>query len=426
MIGIGWLLRIKKFFARTEKEGSEEIILSGLREWLQFRSQELMVNAKLNDEAQKYTSALKDKRWFLECQLDEWQEKAREHAHVEEVIPLFRETRRLLDLLSFPDDVPLERVLAQNAHLEPKIHTLSQKIESSSFVHDFDFVFSEDAAAEGLNPLSKELLEIDAQRKAFDIKVTQSGYMNIPVINAKAALLEQHLGQIQSLEKELEVKKNRLMATDEKKLEKEKDLLQLKEQAKSLDIENLKKKQENVLQQIENNETAIWSFFSKAKPLLQQYKEIEPGNALASSYLEDSLTAFLQDERWSIKHVFDHLRALLKAGKLSLNQEAFITSLTLLDFANGPAFEQLRIEHYRLQAELRQAKEQIQHNNLLMKIDDAAYRLDHFTKQVEKLDEEISVLEDKVGTLEERVSREQEFIQNLIKVSLGRNVVIKV
>ncbi len=423
---VGWLSNFIRYFKKREEEEPEELLLSGLREWLHFRSQELIVNSKLNDETQKYTSTLKDKRWFLECQLDQWQEKAREHAHVEEAIPLFRETRRLLDFLSFPDDVPLERVLVQNAYLEPKIHTLSQKIESSSFVHDFDFVFSEDAAAEGLNPLLKELLEIDAQRKAFDIKVTQSGYMSIPAINAKTALLEQHLGMVQSLEKELEVKKNRLVSTDEKKSEKEKDLSQLNELAKSLDLENIKKKRENALQQIENNETAIWSFFSKAKPLLQQYKEIEPGNALASSYLEDSLTAFLQDERLSIKHVFDNLRALLKAGKLSLNQEAFITSLTLLDFANGHALEQLRIEHYKLQAELRQAKEQIQHNNLLMKIDDAAYRLDHFTKQSEKLDEEISVLEDKAETLRETVSREQEFIQNLIKVSLGRNVVIKV
>lgn len=419
-------MRVKEFFTRTEEEESEEIVLSGLREWLQYRSRELIINAKLQEEAQKYAAFLKDKRWFLECQLDKWQEKAREYAQVEEVTPLFRETRRVLELLTFPDPVSLEKVLEQNVQLEQKIHVLSQKVEASSLVHDFDFLFSDGASQEDLNPLLKELLDMDAQRKAFKQKVIQSGYINLVTVASKVAVLEQSLEQIHHWERELDSKKNRLQATDEKKLEKEKDLFQLRNQAKSLDLENFKKKQNDLLQKIDENETEIVSFFSKIKPLLSHYKEIEAGNALAAAYLADPLSAFLQDERLSIKHVLDHLKALLKSGKLPLNQGAFITSLTLLEQVHGPALEQLRLQHNQLQQELKQTREHLQHDDVGMKIDDAAYRLDHFTKQVERLDQQVSVWEEKVETLREAVLREQQLMQNLIRTGLGRNVVIKV
>ncbi|HLD79766.1 MAG TPA: hypothetical protein VJA18_04345 [Candidatus Nanoarchaeia archaeon] len=423
---MGLFLRLKKFLKKSEPEQPEEVMLSDLREWLGFRSQELRVNAGLEGELQKYIQALKDKRWFLECQLDQWQEKAREHAHVEAVVPLLRETRRLLDLLTFPDNILLEKILLQNSYLEQRLQALSEKIEASSFGQDFDFLHNGGADQGNLNPLLQSLLDIDAQRKAFEQKITRSGYNTILLVRAKLGFLEQSQQQLASWEGDLAAKKHRLLAADEKKLEKEKELSLLKERAKGLGLESLTQKQEHLIHSLEENETEILSFFSKIKPLLQQYNKLDLSNKTIWSYLEDPFAAFLQDERLSIRQVLDHIKSLLKAGKLSLNPEQFLISLTLLEATNGIALEQLRVKRLQFQQELRQITEQVQHNDVIIKLEDAAYRLDHFAKQVEKINRDLFALEEKMEQLGEKVSQEQASIQNQVKESLKRSIVLKV
>ncbi len=421
---MGWLSGFIRFFKRSEKEEPEEISLSNLPEWLQFRAQELLINAKLQEEMQKYAAVLKDKRWFLECQLDAWQEKVREHASVEAVVPLLRETRRLLELLSFPDHMVLEKILLQNTYLEQRLQALSEKIEASSFAQDFDFL--PNANDQGnLNPLLQALLDIDALRKTFEQKVARSGYGAIIKVKAKLEFLKQSKEQIASWETELAAKKNRLLAADEKKLEKGKELAQLKEKAQALNLESLTQKQEGLLHHLEENEMEILSFFSKIRPLLQQYSKLEPGNKAVLSYLEDPFAAFLQDERLSIRHVLDHLKALLKAGKLSLNPEQFISSLTLLEAVNDAALERLRAKRGQFQQELKLATEQVQHNDVIIKLEDAAYRAEHFTKQVEKINRELFALEEKMELLREKVSQEQELIQQQLWSGLKRKVILQ-
>ena len=425
---MGLFLRLKKFLKKSEPEQSEEVMLSDLRGWLQFRSQELLINAGLENEMQKYVQIMKEKRWFLECRLDEWQEKAREHTRVEEVTPLLRETRRLLELLSFPDQIALEKILLQNNYLEQRLQALSEKVEASSFGQDFAFLYDEGNGGNSseLNPLLQFLLDIDAQRKGFEQKVTQSGYNTILTVNTKTTFLEQSQEQLKHWETELTAKKNRLLAADEKKLEKEQELSALQQKAKTLNLESLTAKQERLLHDLDRNETEILSFFSKIKPLLQQYHKLEPGNLAVVPYLHDPFAAFLRDERLSIKHVLEHLKALLKAGRVSLNPEQLISCMNLLETVSGAALEQLRARRIQFQQELRQATEQVQHNDVIIKLEDAAYRLDHFVKLAEKLDKEVFALEEKAELLMEKVSGEQRLIQDILWNGLKRKVVVKV
>ena len=65
------------------------------------------------------------------------------------------------------------------------------------------------------------------------------------------------------------------------------------------------------------------------------------------------------------------------------------------------------------------------HNDLLVKSDDAAYRLEHYTKLVNKLSEETSNMEETWEILRETILREHEFISNLIKIGMGREIIIK-
>ena len=62
----------------------------------------------------------------------------------------------------------------------------------------------------------------------------------------------------------------------------------------------------------------------------------------------------------------------------------------------------------------------------MIKVDDANYRLEHYTKQAKKIDEELSALNVKVNKIQEILVREREDLQSLIASSLGRKVAVVV
>ncbi len=443
----GWLYRI--FVKKEPREQAEEVFSTGLRDWIQQRSAEVVNTSKLREETRDYIVRQREKAAGLGCQLDEWQQKAREQAAVEEILPLFREARKLLELLQFQGELTLEKVLAVNVQMGARITNLAQKIESSSFGNDFNFLFDSkrsdnitydtknilnitdtgnitdtDNALDRINPLLKELLDMDTQRKSFEQKVAGSGYTAIASIYRKLDSLEQNREKFSRLQKEMDSKKNRLAAAEEKRMEKEKDLHHLRVSSASQDLDALKKKRADIQDQIDDNETELLSFFSKLKPLIRQYAD-NPSDGLLRLYLEDPLTAFLNDEGLSIKHTLLYLRSLLKSGKISLKPEDFIASLALLESMNESVLEQKKIKQRRLEQELSKVRELIMHNDLLVKSDDAAYRLEHYTKLVNKLSEETSDMEETGEILRETILREHEFISNLIKLSMGREIIIK-
>ena len=444
----GWLYRI--FVKKEQREQAEEVFSTGLRDWIQQRSAEVVNTSKLREETRDYIVRQREKAAGLGCRLDGWQQKAREQAAVEEILPLFREARKLLELLQFQGELTLEKVLAVNVQLGTRITNLAQKIESSSFWNDFDFLFDPkrpldnitydaknilnitdtgnitdtDNALDRINPLLKELLDMDTQRKYFEQKVAESGYTAIASIYSKLDSLEQNREKFSRLQKEMDSKKNRLAAAEEKRMEKEKDLHHLRVSSASHDLDALKKKRADIQEQIDDNETELLSFFSKLKPLIRQYAD-NPSDGLLRLYLEDPLTAFLNDEGLSIKHTLLYLKSLLKSGKISLKPEDFIASLALLESMDEYVLEQKKIKQRRLEQELSKVRELIMHNDLLVKSDDAAYRLEHYTKLVNKLSEETSDMEETGEILRETILREHEFISNLIKLGIGREIIIK-
>ena len=282
----GWFSRI---FVRKElKERVEEVYAAQLREWIQQRSAEAVNTSKLREETQNYIVLQREKAASLNCQLDGWQQKVRERAAVEEILPLFREARKLLELLQFNGELTLEKVLAVNVQLRARIINLAQKIESSPFGNYFDFLskmetnsnisdiagntndiadiadntnnIAGNASLERINPLLKELLDIDTQRKSFEQKVAGSGYTAIASIYSKLDSMEQNREKFSRLQKKW-IPKMPADAAEEKRMEKEKDLHHLRASSASNDLNALKKKRAEIQNQIDDNETELLSFF---------------------------------------------------------------------------------------------------------------------------------------------------------------------
>jgi len=98
---VNWLQKAVLFLKSNEQQQNEELSISQIQEWLQQRSQEIIERHNLLPAIKEQAKIMEDKRWVLETQLDTWQKRTRLHPSAHEVIPLFRETRQLLDLLHF-------------------------------------------------------------------------------------------------------------------------------------------------------------------------------------------------------------------------------------------------------------------------------------------------------------------------------------
>jgi len=423
VVRVSWLQKAVLFFKKDAQHTQEVLSVSQLQEWLQQRSQEVVEQHNLLPLAAEHAKILEDKRWALEAQLDLWLKKVRLHPSANEIIPLFREVRQTQDLLHFSPHPTLGEVLAVNQELEKRLHLLMEKIEAGNFLHDFSFILEKGAPAD-TNPLLAALLDLDAQRKKLDLKIEDSKYHALQVIDSKAEYMRQVLARLQQLSQEIESKKSRLAATQQKREEKEKSLQQLRGDKKNLDLDELSKKKKELELKLEEKEMEILTFFSKLKPLLQQYKEIEPSNGLLFSYIKDPWSAFFQDEGLLVLDILGKMAAQLREGKLNLSQDTIVSSISALEGVYNQRLKEVKVEYTELQRGLKEVTAQIHHNFFVVKVDDAAYRLDHYMKQAQKLKEDISILEGKSSKLQEVCMREKGELQSLIKSSLGREVVI--
>lgn len=422
---MSWLQKAVSFLKSTPKNTPEELSISQLQEWLQQRSQEIVEQHNLLPAVKEHAKILEDKRWALEAQLDTWLRKVRLHPSANEVIPLIRETRQSLDLLHFSQQFTVGEILAVNQELEKRLHNIIEKIEAQDFLHDFSFILEEKAYTD-TNPLLSALLDVDAVRKKLDIKITESKYHTIQVISSKVEYVRRIYAHLQQLRQELETKKNRLTAAQQKKEEKERSLQQLRGDKKNMDINELAKLKKELERKLDEKEMELLSFFSKIKPLLQQYKEMEPSNGLLFSYIKDPLSSFFQDEGLFVAEILEKIAELLRQGKFHLHQEAMLSSLSALEGIYNQRLHSIKIEYKKLQEELKEVTNQIHHNFFVIKMDDAAYRLEHYLKQAGRMEEEISMLTEKSVKVHDVLTREQQEVQSLIKASLGRDVLVTV
>ncbi len=422
---MGWLQKAVSYLKSAQKTQQEELSLFQLKEWLQQRSKEIIEQHNLHSVVTAHAKLFEDKRWALEAQIDVWARKARLHPKANQIIPLFRETRQILDLLHFSPQPSIGEVLAVNQEIEERLHVLIEKIEGGDFSHDYSFILEEDAHSD-TNPLLAVLLDLDAHRKRLDLKIGESKYHAIQVIDSKAEQVRRMSVHLQQLNQELSSKKDRLVVTQQKKEEKERFLQQLRGDKKNLDLHDLTKRKKELEEKLEEKEMEVLSFFSKIKPLLHQYKEIEPSNGLLFSYLKDPLSSFFQDEGLFVADILANIASLLREGKFHLSQEVMVSSLSALEGVYNQRLKAVKAEYKELQRELKEVSDQIHHNFFVIKVDDAAYRLDHYLKQAQKLEEEIAALAEKSNRLQEVCKREQQELHSLIKSSLDKDVVISI
>ena len=412
---MGWiqsLITKLQNFLKSKPE-IEKIPINELKDWLSNRSKEII--SSTNFKVKEYTQKLKEKRWLLECYLDEWSKKISS----EPVQRIFKNTREVLEDIVFSNE-NLGAIIEVNSKLKGRIDELIQEIEETDFSHNFTFLLKEDEKViVSVNPLLKELVELEGIRDSFERTVTKSGLRKIETIVNKVSKLQDLMTQVEELRFQVQHKKNRLRSTNDIRQQKESELQQLRDDEKYASLKAVEAKRTKLEDSLENQKQTILEFFEDLKPLLEQYGCFED-NGMVKLYLENAYDTLIGDDGLIIIHILRHCKAALLENKFDLNAEEAQTAFAKL--RNLEVLKKWQRDDFLFKRELEQLGKRSEEKEFFFKVDEIKYRLNHFMEQEEKIYEETVVVETQENDLSEEISRTKDLLENLISISLNKRI----
>jgi len=427
---MGWLADFFKNIFTDEVEDNPEMVrlhINDLQDWVRIRTEEIVYEHKINETLTNYVNGLKDKRWVLEVKIDEWEKKISNLGlsyKTENISTIFRSTRKFLELISFPDKLTVNHIFEQNSEFEGHLEELQKAIEKSSFSYNYSFILSKEEKGLAINPLLKELLSLINLKEEFEKKVLRSGYTKMENLQRKSLVIEETKEKLQGLQEEMNNKNSRLKTIEETKEDKEEELLSLNKDPQFSKIIKTEERKKILQKKIEELDDLIFLFFTKIKPALRQFAELNPGNKLIKDYLNSSTVTFYEDEGLVILSLLRNIKQAIEEGKINLllQQKDDIVSL----IGEKEQLQALQLKYKKITEEIKSLHlAPIITKDISLKMDEAKYRLEHFSKQEEKLKSEILEMEEEVKDSQALLQREIDLFQSLVKIALDKEIEIK-
>ena len=174
------LLQLLLDLFNVKDNNREVVLLSNMEDWLLRQSNDLDKNGEMNPELNIFVNKIKDKRWFLDCKLDEWEIKLAGEEDKDDIKQIFLQTRGFLENLEFSEDLSLGKLLLFHKKLGRELDQLFKAIQQSNFSHDFSFLLTDkekEIQQQGalVNPLYQELLDLNSIWERFEQKIIKSG-----------------------------------------------------------------------------------------------------------------------------------------------------------------------------------------------------------------------------------------------------------
>ena len=406
----------------------ETIHVNDLPDWVELRIEEIISKNKLDEKIINYTNKLKDKRWLLECKIEDWEKKINSLGlayKTGEINTIFAETIKFLDILTFPEKIQIEKVITLNEKIETELNKIQEAIEKSTFSHNYSFILTKEEKGMAINPLLKEFIEINHARKIFQDEIVKSGYQRMVSLRIKSSQLEEYRERIKKLNENLEIKSERLNSTKNKQEEKENELQKIKKESNYATVEEIEVQQKEISIKLEENDDKVYLFFSKIKPMLKEYSKIHPENKLVHNYFENTMNIFYQDEKLIIINVLEELRNALTIGKIEFDLEQKNIIFKLIEKADSGYLKELQNNYFELSKKQEELRLKIENKDFSQKVEEIKYRLDHYNELVNKLSEEMKDVEEELNDNNIVKKREIEFFVNLVKVVLNKEIEIK-
>ncbi len=429
---MGWIVNFLEKIGLVEVETAEAndsaIHINDLEDWTTEQEQDLITNHQLKENLLNYINKLKDKRWMLECKLDDWEKKI--HAlgldyRSQDVSVIFNETRKFLNILQFENYEDFDNIQEINKKVQESIDPLQKKINESSFSYNYSFILSREEKSQAMNPLLKELLEINNLNSDFSEVIIKSGFTKVSTIKENAKGLDDLQEKIRKYQSDLRVKQEKLDIVKEKANQKQEELDLLRDNPNNLKGVVDKNKREEVAVKKEELADQVIIFFSKIKPALELYANNNPNEKLVEDYLSNPTEALFNDEGLAIISILRNIKNQVIEGKLNLITQQNDTLMEFVGLANSGKLEELREEYQYLNNQLTEEFTPSD-KDFMLRLEEARYRLEHFSKQVEKIQEEVEVIDEEINNLLAVRSRNIELFKNLVRLAFGKEIDIRV
>ena len=429
---MGWIVNLLEKIGLVEVETAEAndsaIHINDLEDWVNEQEQDLITNHQLKESLFSYINKLKDKRWMLECKLDDWEKKI--HAlgldyRSQDVSLIFNETRKFLNLLQFENYEDFNNIQEINKKIQESIDPLQRKISESSFSYNYSFILSREEKSQAMNPLLKELLEINNLKSDFSELIIKSGFTKISTIKENAKTLDGLQEKIRKYQSDLKVRQEKLDLVKEKANQKQEELESLRANPNNLKVVVDKNKREEVAVKKEELSDQVIIFFSKVKPALELYANNNPNEKLVEDYLSNPASALFKDEGLAIISILRNIKNQVIEGKLNLITQQNDTLMEFIGLANSGKLEELREEYQYLNNQLTEEFTPSD-KDFMFRLEEAKYRLEHFSKQVGKIQEEVEVVDEEINNLFAVRSRNIELFKNLVRLAFGKEIEIRV
>jgi hypothetical protein len=431
----------KDVISKEHPSGLEEVPLSEYFSWVERQLANSSSHQNLNQQLNLYLNKFKDSRHLLQERLEDLQQEASLTAHRDIARKVTEKLSKLIFLLEFPPHSTVHILIERNplllVEVNSQINMVQEFLEhvpkqpsavsSSSFSSSSSHSFSPSSNSSNsssmfsaLEEILSELQELSRNLESLSESFNTSGAKILETLPPRLEKMKNLVDRKSKLKERISFLKERLRSAEEKKAEKESELLEMKENAEYKNISALKKKKKDLLAEVQEKEERITNFFNQLSPVLEEYRLSHP-SPLIDSYLLKPLSAFKKDENLAIEAIIKDISSKLETGHFSLTVQE-LTALSELT-ANTPLLE-LHNSYFVLLQELEDIRHEVGDSPIFSKVEDAHYRQEHFSKQIDKLSDDLVALEEEYNELEENVKRGVQLFQNLAKISLNKEVKI--
>ena len=430
---MGWLkekfIQGKKLLKKTVPK--EYLELNDLPPWLQGQTKRIIAETKLEETFTAFVQQLQAKRWQLEIKLEEWKSIAKN-----ELSAFFTEVHTLIILLTFTEQPTLKFIGERNKelgkHLQEMKDFLDRYGEDNSAI-----LLSDGREVEQVifTPFIKELLELETYQKEFDKKIVLSRFRTLELLQEKSQQLESANKTSERLQEKIIALQQRVQQAEEKRQEKAAEIEQWKQHPSFGMFERLEKNRKALKQKIVAHQDEVVRFFSSLTSILDAVKLNLSQPRLADQYVQDPESAFFHDDELRILHLLQEVKTLgLEKGSgngLGIPTHSITLQQTTLFFeklalAEQGYLQQLREQQQELQREGASIASSPEERGTMVKMEDAQYRLEHFTQQVAQVQQQLKEVEEQSNELQEQYAQEAGLFQHLVKIGLGIEVEVKV
>jgi len=117
---------------------------------------------------------------------------------------------------------------------------------------------------------------------------------------------------------------------------------------------------------------------------------------------------------------------MLLDNKMSYSVDETNSFLALIEKARTGYLKDLQRKVLDLKSQLKSIAKSAKDDESLKKLEEAKYRVEHFSKQAEILQREADELKEEIKDMTALQNREIELFRNLVKVTLNEELIVKV